>query len=88
MDNKPHILQYALNKFSIEYSGFERKIQIYLDQQQMNEIVRSIHSLKGVAAHLHAVKLLAGRSATGIASVSSLFRSGVDSHSAAGAARN
>nr|WP_222591868.1 response regulator [Paenibacillus xylanexedens] len=58
MDNKPHILQYALNKFALEYSGFEQKIQTYLEQKQMNEVVRSTHSLKGVAAHLHAVKLL------------------------------
>ncbi|KAA8782997.1 response regulator [Paenibacillus amylolyticus] len=58
MDNKPHILQYALNKFALEYSGFEQKIQTYLEQKQMNEVVRSTHSLKGVAAHLHAVKLV------------------------------
>ncbi|WP_434753101.1 response regulator [Paenibacillus amylolyticus] len=58
MDNKPHILQYALNKFSLEYSGFERKIQICLEQQQMNDVIRSTHSLRGVAAHLHAVNLL------------------------------
>lgn len=58
MDNKPHILQYALNKFALEYSGFEQKIQTYLEQKQMNEVVRSTHSLKGVAAHLHAAKLL------------------------------
>ncbi|MGO4532679.1 response regulator [Paenibacillus sp. 2TAF8] len=58
MDDKLHILQYALNKFSLEYGGFEQKILTYLGHQKMEDIIRSTHSLKGVAAHLHAVSLL------------------------------
>ncbi|MDM5279763.1 response regulator [Paenibacillus silvae] len=58
MDDKPHILQYALTRFSLEYRDFESKIQTSLHQQKLDFALRSTHSLVGVAAHLHAVNLL------------------------------
>ncbi|PYE42705.1 PAS domain S-box-containing protein [Paenibacillus barcinonensis] len=58
MDDKPHILQYALTRFSLEYRDFEFKMQTGLRQKNTEFIVRSTHSLVGVAAHLHAVNLL------------------------------
>ncbi|WP_458464182.1 response regulator [Paenibacillus sp.] len=58
MDGKPHILQYALTKFKTEYGSFQKKLTIQLRQQQIAGAVRSVHSLRGVAANLHAVELL------------------------------
>jgi CheY-like chemotaxis protein len=58
MGDKLHVLQFALTKFSLEYSEYERKIQAYLRQEQKHDALRSTHSLKGAAAHLHAVNLL------------------------------
>lgn len=58
MDGKPHILQYALTKFRMEYDSFQKKLTTQLRQQQMTAMIRSVHSLRGVAANLHAVDLL------------------------------
>ncbi|WP_145146152.1 response regulator [Paenibacillus xylanexedens] len=58
MDGKPHILQYALTKFRMEYGSFQKKLTIKLQQQQIAAVIRSVHSLRGVAANLHAVDLL------------------------------
>lgn len=58
MGDKLHVLQFALTKFSLEYSEYKRKIQAYLSQEQKHDALRSTHSLKGAAAHLHAVNLL------------------------------
>lgn len=58
MDGKPHILQYALTKFRMEYDSFQNKLTTQLRQQQIAGAIRSVHSLRGVAANLHAVELL------------------------------
>lgn len=58
MDGKPHILQYALTKFRMEYGSFQKKLAIQLQQQQIADVIRSVHSLRGVAANLHAVDLM------------------------------
>ncbi|MBT2287132.1 response regulator [Paenibacillus polymyxa] len=58
MDGKPHILQYALTKFRMEYGSIQRKLAIQLQQQQIADVIRSVHSLRGVAANLHAVDLM------------------------------
>ncbi|PZT57025.1 hypothetical protein DN757_04025 [Paenibacillus silvae] len=58
MDDKPHLLQYALTRFSLEYRDFDSRIETGLHQRKMDFAVRSTHSLVGVAAHLHAVNLL------------------------------
>lgn len=58
MDGKPHILQYALTKFRMEYGSFQKKLTSQLLQQQITDAIRSVHSLRGVAANLHAVELL------------------------------
>ncbi|MEK3773711.1 response regulator [Paenibacillus sp. FSL K6-4396] len=58
MDGKPHILQYALTKFRTEYDSFQNKLAIQHQQQQIADVIRSVHSLRGVAANLHAVDLM------------------------------
>ena len=58
MDGKPHILQYALTKFRAEYDSFQNKLAIQHQQQQIADVIRSVHSLRGVAANLHAVDLM------------------------------
>lgn len=58
MDGKPHILQYALTKFRTEYGSFQQKLAAQLQQQQITEVIRNVHSLRGVAANLHAVDLM------------------------------
>ncbi|PQP83310.1 hypothetical protein C0Q44_00875 [Paenibacillus sp. PCH8] len=58
MDGKLHLLQYALTKFKMEYNLFQRKLEIQLQDQQIADAIRSVHSLRGVAANLHAVDLL------------------------------
>ncbi|MCP1182277.1 response regulator [Paenibacillus sp. 1781tsa1] len=58
MDGKPHILQYALTKFRTEYGSFQKKLTIQLQQQQITDVIRNVHSLRGVAANLHAVDLM------------------------------
>ncbi len=58
MDGKPHILQYALTKFRMEYGSYQKKLAIQLQQQQIADVIRSVHSLRGVAANLHAVDLM------------------------------
>lgn len=58
MDGKPYILQYALTKFRMEYGSFQKKLTTQLRQQQITAVIRNVHSLRGVAANLHAVDLL------------------------------
>lgn len=58
MDGKPHILQYALTKFRMEYGSYQKKLAIQLQKQQIADVIRSVHSLRGVAANLHAVDLM------------------------------
>jgi len=58
MDGKPHILQYALTKFRMEYGSFQKRLAIQHQQQQIADVIRSVHSLRGVAANLHAVDLI------------------------------
>ncbi|WP_222124499.1 response regulator [Paenibacillus xylanexedens] len=58
MGEKPHILQYALMKFKAEYSLFQKKVEMQLQYHRLDDAIRNVHSLKGVAANLHAEKLL------------------------------
>lgn len=58
MGEKPHILQYALTKFKAEYSLFQKKVEMQLQYHRLDEAIRHVHSLKGVAANLHAESLL------------------------------
>lgn len=58
MGEKPHILQYALTKFKAEYSLFQKKVEMQLQYHRLDEAIRHVHSLKGVAANLHAERLL------------------------------
>ncbi|MGN7411027.1 response regulator [Paenibacillus sp. SAF-068] len=58
MDGKPYILQYALTRFRVEYGSFQKKLKTQLQQQQIAAVIRNVHSLRGVAANLHAVDLL------------------------------
>ncbi|WP_128100399.1 response regulator [Paenibacillus sp. DCT19] len=58
MGEKPHILQYALTKFKAEYSLFQKKVEMQLQYHRLDDAIRNVHSLKGVAANLHAEKLL------------------------------
>ncbi|MCG7377879.1 response regulator [Paenibacillus sp. ACRSA] len=58
MGDKPHILQYALTKFKAEYSLFQKRVELQLQYHRLDDAIRNVHSLKGVAANLHAERLL------------------------------
>lgn len=57
MDEKMHILQFALRRFKTEYEPFGSIVQQELHDKNFDQVSRRIHTLKGAAANLYARRL-------------------------------